>query len=166
MFEGSILTYSPALNEAEWVPAHSLANDLSWAKERSAMALANYVPCASVEVAWITRLRAGRVMSCPGNDSSTTSMEGEESQFSDAPSTSLPTDADREVGEESEEGADRWVSPGDEAETNPRTNRHRCSQNWEAIVEVGRTSLRQPLLQLQCYHHGGRQPARVSIVFM
>ena len=63
VFEGSILTYNPTLNEAEWVPVCSLANDLSWAEERSAMALANYVPHTSAEAAWIVRLRAGRVMS-------------------------------------------------------------------------------------------------------
>ena len=48
-----------------------------------------------------------------------TSMEGEESWFSDAPSTSPPMDTDREVGEESkepigsEEGADGQMSPED-----------------------------------------------------
>ena len=56
VFEGSILMYNPTLNEAEWVPVHSLTNDLSWAEERSAVALAYYVPCAPVEAAWITRL--------------------------------------------------------------------------------------------------------------
>ena len=30
VFEGSILTYNPALNEAKWIPARGLANDLSW----------------------------------------------------------------------------------------------------------------------------------------
>ena len=100
VFKGSILVYNPALNETEWVPVCGLANDLSWAEERSAVALANYVPHVSVEAAWITRLRKGWVMSCPGNDSSTMSMEGEESQFSDAPSTNPPTDTDHEVGEE------------------------------------------------------------------
>ena len=59
VFKRSILTYNPALNEAKWVPVHSLVNDLSWAEERSAMALANYVPCAPVEAAQIARLRAG-----------------------------------------------------------------------------------------------------------
>ena len=125
---GSILTYNPALNEAEWVPVRGLANDLSWAKERSAMALANYVPHAPVEVVWIARLRAGRVISCSGDDSSMTSMEGDGSQVSDAPSMNPPTDSDCEVGEESEEpirseeGADEWMSPGDEAERNMHTN--------------------------------------------
>ena len=56
VFEGSILAYNPMLNEAEWVLACGLANDLSWAEERSAVALANYVPHASAEVARIARL--------------------------------------------------------------------------------------------------------------
>ena len=55
VFKGSILAFNPTLNEAEWVPAHGLANDLSWAEERSAVALVNYVPRAPVEVARITR---------------------------------------------------------------------------------------------------------------
>ena len=98
VFEGSILTYNPTLNKAEWVPAHGLANNLSWAEERSAVALANYVLCASVEAAWITRLGAGQVVSCPNDNSSTMSMEGEELWHSDAPSTNPPTDTDHEVG--------------------------------------------------------------------
>ena len=141
VFEGSILAYNPTLNEAIWVPVCGLANNLSWAEERSAVALANYVLHASVEVAWITRLGAGQVMSCPDDDSSTISMEGEELQHSDAPSTNLPTDTDHEVGEESkepigsEEGADRQMSPGDEAETNACTNQCHCPQNWEVVME-------------------------------
>ena len=80
-------------------------------------------------------------MSCPSNDSSMTPMEGEESQFSDAPSTSPPMDTDHEVGEESEEpigskeGADWQMSHRDEAEKNPCTSQCQCSQNWEAIME-------------------------------
>ena len=30
VFEGSILAYNPARDEAEWVPAHGIANNLSW----------------------------------------------------------------------------------------------------------------------------------------
>ena len=59
VFEGSILAYNLGLNEAKWVPAHGLANDLSWAEEGSAVDLANYVPCTPAEVAWIARLGAG-----------------------------------------------------------------------------------------------------------
>ena len=44
VFEGSILVYNPTRDEAEWVPTRGVANDLSWVEERSAVALANYVP--------------------------------------------------------------------------------------------------------------------------
>ena len=56
VFEGSILAYNPTRDEVEWVPTCGVANDLSWAEEKSAMALANYVPCISQEVASIARL--------------------------------------------------------------------------------------------------------------
>ena len=102
VFEGSILMYNPTLNEAEWVPVCGLASDLSWAKERSAVALANYVPHASMEMAQTARLGAGRVVSCPSNDSST-SAEEKEAWHSDAPSTNPPTDMDCEAGDESED---------------------------------------------------------------
>ena len=58
VFEGSVLAYNPAKNKAEWVPACGLTNDLTWAEERSTVALANYVPCIPDEVAWIMRLGA------------------------------------------------------------------------------------------------------------
>ena len=58
VFEGSILAYNPARDEAEWVPACGFTNDLTWAEEKSTMALANYVPCVSQEVARIARLGA------------------------------------------------------------------------------------------------------------
>ena len=31
VFEGSILAYNPPRDKAEWVPAHGITNDLSWA---------------------------------------------------------------------------------------------------------------------------------------
>ena len=58
VFEGSILAYNPTKNEVEWVAACGLTNDLTWAEERSAMALANYVPCIPQEVVQIMRLGA------------------------------------------------------------------------------------------------------------
>ena len=142
VFEGSILTYNPTLNEAEWIPMRGLANDLSWAKERSAVALANYVPCTPKEAERIARLGAGRVSSCPGNDLSMTSMDGEEElRFSDAPSTGPHMDMDCEAGEESEEPvgseeeASGWMSPGEGAEASPGINQHWRSQNWESVME-------------------------------
>ena len=58
VFEGSILAYNPTRDEAEWVPTHGLTNDLTWAEERSTMALANYMPHVSQEVVQIARLGA------------------------------------------------------------------------------------------------------------
>ena len=57
-FEGSILAYNPTKNEVEWVPVRGLTNDLTWAEERSAIVLANYVPCIPEEAAQIVRLGA------------------------------------------------------------------------------------------------------------
>ena len=78
VFEGSILAYNPTRDEVEWVPARSLTNDLTWAEERSAMALANYVLRVSQEAAQITRLGAHQLVSWPTNSS--TSEEEEEEQ--------------------------------------------------------------------------------------
>ena len=97
------------------MPAHGLANDLSWAEERSAVALANYVPRAPVEAAWNARLGAGRIVSCPGDDSSN-STEEEEAWHSDTQSTNPPTDTDPEVGDESEDRVGAQTIPGDAAE--------------------------------------------------
>ena len=44
IFEGSILAYNATRDEAEWVPTHRVTNDLSWAEERMAVMLANFVP--------------------------------------------------------------------------------------------------------------------------
>ena len=55
-FEGSVLVYNPTHNEAEWVPTQGLANDLTPRKERSAVALANYVSrvtSEAVQIAWL-----------------------------------------------------------------------------------------------------------------
>ena len=142
VFKGSILTYNPALNEAKWIPPRGLANNLSWAEERSAVALANYIPHALKEAERIARLRVGRVVSCLGDNSSTMSMEGEEeSQFSDAPSMDPHTDTDCEAGEESEEpiGSEEEVSrqmrPGEGVQASLHIYRHWRSCNWKSVME-------------------------------
>ena len=58
VFKRSVLAYNPAMNEAEWIPVCNLNNDLTWAEERSAVALVNYVPHIPVEAARIARLGA------------------------------------------------------------------------------------------------------------
>ena len=130
VFKGSVLVYNPAMNEAEWVPVCGLANDLSWAEERFTVALANYVLHIPAEVARIARLRASRIVSCPGDDSST-SAEEEEAWHSDTQSTNPLMDTDPEVGDESEDGVGGQTDPKDTAER----NRWQHPQNWEAIME-------------------------------
>ena len=84
IFEGSVLVYNPAQDEAEWVPAHGIANDLSWMEERSAVALANYVPHIPKEVDCIAELRACHLMGWPDDSSSEEEddeqMEGEDGE--------------------------------------------------------------------------------------
>ena len=58
VFEENILAYNPARDEAEWIPMCGLTNNLTWAEERSTVALANYMLRVSQEVAQITRLGA------------------------------------------------------------------------------------------------------------
>ena len=69
VFKGSILAYNPTRDEAEWVPARGLTNDLTWVKEKSTVALANYVPRISQEVACIARLGACQLMSWTADSS-------------------------------------------------------------------------------------------------
>ena len=84
VFEGSILAYNPTRDEAEWVPASGIANDLSWVEERSAVALANYVPSVPQETDHIAELRACHLMGWPDDSSSEEEddeqMEGEDGE--------------------------------------------------------------------------------------
>ena len=58
IFKGSILVYNPDRNEAEWVPT----NDFSWAEERSAVVLVNFVPSIPQEADRITELGARHLL--------------------------------------------------------------------------------------------------------
>ena len=62
IIEGSILEYNATRDEAEWVPTHGVTNDLSWAEDRMAVALANFVPHIPQEVDRITELRARHLL--------------------------------------------------------------------------------------------------------
>ena len=62
----------------EWVPTCSVTNDLSWAEERSTVALANYVPHVPQEADCIAELRACRLVGWPDNSSSDDEQTEEE----------------------------------------------------------------------------------------
>ena len=80
IFEGSILAYDPTRNEVEWVPTHGVANDLSWAEERMAVMLANFVPRTSQEADRIVELGTRRLA---WTDDSSSEEEGKETQEED-----------------------------------------------------------------------------------
>ena len=123
VFKGSILAYNPARDEVEWVPTCGLADNLTWVEERSAVALANYVPHISQEVAQIARLGARQLMSWPA-DPSTSEEEDEEheeeeqkegEEWEEADPKQPIMDAEPEQSEEDQEGEQdlsRWHSQG------------------------------------------------------
>ena len=80
VFEGSVLAYNPTRDKVEWVPTRGIANDLSWVEEKSAVALANYMPRISKEAAHIARLRAHHLMSWPNDSSSQEEKENEQEE--------------------------------------------------------------------------------------
>ena len=97
VFEGSVLVYNPARDEAEWVPACGIANNLSWVEERSAMALANYVPCIPQEVARIAGLGTCHLVGWP-NDSCSEEEDNEQMEEEDG-----KQEGDEPEGDEHEE---------------------------------------------------------------
>ena len=80
VFKGSVLAYDSARDKVEWVPACRIANDLSWVKERMAVALMNFVPRASQEADRIAELGTRRLA---WTDDSSSEEEGEEMQEED-----------------------------------------------------------------------------------
>ena len=57
-----------------------LANDLSWAEERLAVALANYMPHLIDGVTQTARLGTSWVVSCPDEDPSTSEAKEEQEE--------------------------------------------------------------------------------------
>ena len=90
------------------------------------MALANYVPCVSKEVAQIARLGARQLVSWPADSSTSDEEEEEQEEVDPEP---LITDVELEQGEEDEDEI-RQVDQEDEQEP----NRQWCLQDWEAVM--------------------------------
>ena len=132
IFEGSILVYDPARDEEEWVPTHGVANNLSWAKERMAVTLVNFVPHAPQEADRIAELGTCRILAWTNNSSS----EGEGKQTQE--------DGDEPEEDECEE-VEGWgesnpeVPPGDEmhgwGEAETEMEPQRQSWEWASIMD-------------------------------
>ena len=95
VFEGSILAYDLARDEAEWVPTRGVANDLSWVEER--MAVTNFVPCTHQEADRIAEFRTHRLLSW--TDESSLEDKCEETQEED------------DMHEQMQEGDDEHIPP-------------------------------------------------------
>ena len=97
VFEGSILAYNPTREEAEWFPTHRVTNDLSWAEERSAVALVNYLPHIPQEADCIAELGAHHLVGWP-DDSSLEEEDDEQMEEEDG-----KQEGDEPVGDEYKE---------------------------------------------------------------
>ena len=130
VFEGSILAYNPARDEAEWVPACGVTNDLSWAEERSVVALANFVPCIPQEVDSIVELGAHCLLGWSDNSHSDEQMQDDEqTQEEDGE----PKGDEPEGDEHEETGRQEEVDP----ESSPSSNGTEWGKNREEAETWG-----------------------------
>ena len=112
VFKGSVLVYDPARDKVEWVPARGVANNLSWAEERMAVTLANFVPHASQEADHIAELGTRHLA---WTDESSLEEEGEEMQEEDDECIPPPLLEDNEREEVEGRGeSNPEAPPGDE----------------------------------------------------
>ena len=108
VFEGSILAYNPARDEAEWVPTCGIMNDLSWVEEKSAVVLVNYVPRISQEAARIAGLGTHRLVSWPDDSSleeEDDGQAGEEEDEQDEEEDPMDAEEQGEVSPEPSSGS-------------------------------------------------------------
>ena len=120
VFEGSVLAYNPARDEVEWVPTRSIANDLSWAEERSAVALVNFVPHIPQEAACIARLGAHCLMSLSDDSSSEEEGDGQVEEGEDRQVEEEDKDDGQAEEEEGEWEEEDPVDMEEQGEANPK----------------------------------------------
>ena len=127
IFEGSILAYNAARDKAEWVPTHGVANDLSWAEERMAVTLANFVPHIPQEVDRIAELGACHLLGWA--DDSPSEEDDEQTQ----------EEEDEPEGDEHKEAEQREEEdPTDleeQGETGLGANPQRRSWEWGSMID-------------------------------
>ena len=112
--------YNPTRDKAEWVPACGIANDLSWVEERSAVALANFMPFVPQEAAHIARLGAHCLMSWPDNSSSEEEGNGQVEEGEDRQAEEEDNDNSQVEGEEGEWEEEDHADVEEQGEANPK----------------------------------------------
>ena len=143
IFEGSILAYDPAMDEAEWVPTRRVTNNLSQVEERMAVTLANFVPCTPHEADHIAELGICHLLAW--TDSSSSEDDEEPAQEEDG------EQAWEEDGEQVLEEDDEHEEMEGQGKSNPKVLPHngmhgrdeakqgmeprRRSQEWASIMD-------------------------------
>ena len=135
IFEGSVLAYNAARDEAEWVPTCGVTNDLSWAEERTAVALANFVPRVPQEVDCVTERGACHVLGW-ANDSPS---EEDDEQTQEEEDEQTQEEEDEQEGDECKE-AEEWEeeNPADleeQGETGLEADPWRRSWEWGSMMD-------------------------------
>ena len=161
IFEGSILAYNPIRDEAEWVPAHGIANNLSWAEENSAVGLANFVPCVPQEVAHIARLRACCFISWPDDSSLEKEEDGQEEEEEDEQEEEEEPTEVEEQGEASPKPSSGGMElEQSETEQEVEPQRLQRSQEWGSIMDEEEHLTFDDSLSDSNATAGGRSPKR------
>ena len=140
VFEGSVLAYNPTRDEVEWVPTCGDTNDLSWVEERSAVALANYVPHIPQEADHIAELGACCLLGWP-DDSSSEEEDDEQMEEEDGEQEGDEPEGDEHKDAEGQEEADPKSPPGSMALKQGKTEQEvkpwgrQRSQEWGSIMD-------------------------------
>ena len=150
VFEGSILAYNPARDKVEWVPAHGIANDLSWV------------------VTHIARLGACHFMSWPNDSSLEEEDDGQVEEEDDEQEDDEPEGDEHEEAEGQGEVGPKSPSNGTvleqgktEQEVEPRGQRR--SWEWGSIMDEEEPLTFDDLWLDSDATVGGRTPVRSTL---
>ena len=126
------------MDEAEWVPICGVTNDLSWAEERSAIALANFIPCTPHEAACIAELGMCHLVGWL-DDSSEEEEGDDDGKVEEGNDDGQVEEGDYGNGEAEGEGGDTEeedpTNLEEQGEMGLEANPQRQSQEWGSIMD-------------------------------
>ena len=101
IYEGTVLTYDPVTNGAEWITVRGITQDLSRAEETSALALYNLVPHSpDAQSERLNRLGENRDMGTAGGKGDCNEDEDEDIMHSQGNSRESTCESDNEGKED------------------------------------------------------------------
>ena len=135
IFEGSVLAYNATRDEVEWVPTRGVTNDLSWAEERMAVTLENFMAHVPQEVDHVTELRARHLLGWA--DDSLSAEDEEQTQEEEDEQTQEEED-EPEGGEHEEAEEQEEEDPAnleEQGETGLEAEPQRQSLEWGSMID-------------------------------